>query len=263
MSFTINNPVPSISSLSPTSGTAGSSGFTLTVNGSNFVNGASVNWNGSSRTTTFVSSTQLTASILASDITTAGTATVTVTNPTPGGGTSNAQTFTVKKMPVYAVSRTSVNMGSVALNSLKTDTVTIWNKGTDTLKITNITSTNTEYSATPTVKNIPPSGSLVDTIKFIPTAIGSSSAKLLVASNDATTPDTINVTGYCTGKPVCAVSRTSVNMGTGSTQHTQNRHGDDLEQGNGYTEDNKYYFDKYTICCRTNGKEHSTKWIID
>jgi hypothetical protein len=38
----------------------------------------------------------LTASVPASLIATAGTATVTVVNPTPGGGTSNGLTFTIK-----------------------------------------------------------------------------------------------------------------------------------------------------------------------
>ena len=93
--FAINNPVPVLTSLSPTSATAGGAGLTLTINGSNFVNGASVLWNGSSRTTTFVSSTQVTATITASDIATAGTASVTLSNPAPGGGTSAALTFTI------------------------------------------------------------------------------------------------------------------------------------------------------------------------
>ena len=54
-----------------------------------------VQWNGSSRTTTYVSATPLTAAKLAADIATAGTTSVTVFNPTPGGGTSNPQTFTI------------------------------------------------------------------------------------------------------------------------------------------------------------------------
>jgi Tol biopolymer transport system component len=89
------NPVPAISSLSPSSATAGGAAFTLTVDGSSFVSGATVDWNGSARTTTFVSATQLTAAITASDIAAAGTANVTVVNPSPGGGTSNAVTFTI------------------------------------------------------------------------------------------------------------------------------------------------------------------------
>jgi hypothetical protein len=93
--FTINNPVPTTTGLSPSSATAGGSAFTLTVNGTNFVNGSTVRWNGSDRTTAYVSSTQLTASITAADIPTAGTASVSVFTGAPGGGTSNAQTFTI------------------------------------------------------------------------------------------------------------------------------------------------------------------------
>ena len=100
--FTVNqdgagtsNPVPAITTLQPSSATAGSGAFTLTVSGSRFVNGAAVNFNGNARTTTFVSATQVTASILATDVATAGTPSVTVTNPGPGGGASNALTFTI------------------------------------------------------------------------------------------------------------------------------------------------------------------------
>jgi hypothetical protein len=89
------NPVPTISSISPTSATAGGTGFNSTVNGANFVNGSVVRWNGSNRTTTFISSTQLKADIAAADIASPGTASMTVFNPAPGGGTSNALTFTI------------------------------------------------------------------------------------------------------------------------------------------------------------------------
>src|SRR5439155_7977770 len=87
------NPVPTTSSLSPTSRFVGDGAFTLTVNGTNFIAGSVVRWVGSDRTTTFVSPTQLTASIPATDLATTGSKTITVFNPTPGGGTSNSQTF--------------------------------------------------------------------------------------------------------------------------------------------------------------------------
>lgn len=93
--FNVNNPAPVLTTLSPNTTVAGSAAFTLTVNGSGFINGAVVNFNGVARVTTFGSATQLTAAILASDVTTAGTPPVTVTNPAPGGGTSNAVNFTV------------------------------------------------------------------------------------------------------------------------------------------------------------------------
>jgi hypothetical protein len=90
-----NNPAPTLSSLAPNTAIAGSAGFTLTVNGTGFVSTSVVQWNANNRTTTFVSATQLTAAITAADIATASTPSVTVFSPTPGGGTSGGQSFTV------------------------------------------------------------------------------------------------------------------------------------------------------------------------
>jgi hypothetical protein len=92
------NPVPFINApLVPGNKAPGSSAFTLTVNGTGFVSGAAVYWNGSSRTTTFVSASQLTASINAADVATAQSVNVTVVNPAPGGGSSNVAPFQVIK----------------------------------------------------------------------------------------------------------------------------------------------------------------------
>ena len=116
--FTIqaSNPVPTITAINPSSAVAGSGGFTLTIIGTNFVNGSVVRWNGSPRTTTFVSSTRLEAAIPASDVATAGTANVTVFNPAPGGGTSNTATFTIQASnPVPTI--TAINPSSAVAGS--------------------------------------------------------------------------------------------------------------------------------------------------
>ena len=63
--------------------------YKLVVNGTGFVPGAAVQWNGEPRTTVFVNSLQLMAFILWSDIFVPTTGWVTVVNPGPGGGTSN------------------------------------------------------------------------------------------------------------------------------------------------------------------------------
>jgi hypothetical protein len=92
------NALPLINApLVPAQKTPGAAAFTLTVNGTGFVSGAVVEWNGNARTTTFVSSEKLTASILATDVATTGTAAVTVSNPAPGGGLSNVAYFAVVK----------------------------------------------------------------------------------------------------------------------------------------------------------------------
>ena len=82
------NPRPVLSALSPTSVTAGSAAFTLTVTGTGFLSSSVVKWNGKALTTHHVSSTQLTANVRALLVRTAGTATITVTTPqvaTSGG----------------------------------------------------------------------------------------------------------------------------------------------------------------------------------
>jgi hypothetical protein len=96
--------VPTIAQLVPASATHGGAGFTLTVNGTNYNSNAVVNWNGTAVTTAYVSGNQITATVSAADIASAGTVQVTVTNPgTPGGQygggtqaeTSTAMTFTI------------------------------------------------------------------------------------------------------------------------------------------------------------------------
>src|SRR6266481_7383292 len=116
VTFTINNPVPTTTSISPTCTTAGSADFTLTVNGTNFVSSSTVNWNGAPLATSFVSSTQLTATVPASLVATAGTASITVVNPSPGGGTSNAQTFTISAAPVITSPLTATGQMGVAFS---------------------------------------------------------------------------------------------------------------------------------------------------
>ncbi len=105
--LTINNPVPTLTSLSQTSALVGSTDLTLTVNGTNFLSTSKVRWNGADRTTTVGSATQLSATIPAADLASAGTASVTVFNPTPGGGTSGAVTFTITSPCSYAIAPTT------------------------------------------------------------------------------------------------------------------------------------------------------------
>jgi hypothetical protein len=97
--------MPAISELAPASTTSGGPAFTLTVNGSNFSTKAVVNFNGTAQATTYVSTSQVMATVPASDIASPATVPVSVTNPATagsgayGGGTlaetSNTMNFTV------------------------------------------------------------------------------------------------------------------------------------------------------------------------
>ena len=116
--FAVNSPVPFIDlPVVPAVAAPGGTGFTLTVNGAGFVSGSVVNWNGSPRTTTFVSAAQVTAAILASDIVTASTARITVSNPAPGGGTSSVVYFEITN-PASTITVAGLQLSQFANDSL-------------------------------------------------------------------------------------------------------------------------------------------------
>ena len=110
-----SNPVPTISSLSPSSVMAGAAGQTLTINGANFLSSSTATYNGASHAVTFVGSTQLTISVSATDQAIPGSFAVVVTNPSPGGGSSNSVNFTVNKPPQPVITSVTVSYTHLTL----------------------------------------------------------------------------------------------------------------------------------------------------
>ena len=93
-----SNPVPFLYQPPvPASTAPGGPGITLTVNGTGFASASVVKWNGTALQTNFVSGSQLTAAVPADNIVTPSTVTITVTSPSPGGGTSNAEFFSISQ----------------------------------------------------------------------------------------------------------------------------------------------------------------------
>jgi len=166
--YTINNPAPVISSLSPAVTSAGGAAFTLTVIGSGFVTSSRVYWGTSALATTYVSPTQLTAQVTATDIATAGIANVTVQTPAPGGGTSNAFQFEVDAA------------------------------GAGTITIPNAPVTVTPGAATPPIPVTLPSGATfvsVTCLNLPPGATCSySSGSLTITTSSTTPPGTYQIT---------------------------------------------------------------------
>jgi hypothetical protein len=99
--FTINpvtNNTPLVSTISPTSAAVNGSSFTITVNGTGFQPSSVIAWNGSPLCPTYVvSSTQLTATVDSTYLTSAALASISVYTPTGGGNNlfSPGVTFTV------------------------------------------------------------------------------------------------------------------------------------------------------------------------
>jgi len=120
------NPTPTVTSISPGTVNAGSGPATITVNGTNFLAGAAVQWNGAPHAYALVNPTRLQIAATAADLASAGSANITVTNPTPGGGTSNALTLFVTNpragveiagspwlYPASTIAATSAPLGAV------------------------------------------------------------------------------------------------------------------------------------------------------
>ena len=116
-SFQLNVAVPTIqiTSLTPDRMIAGGTSFAISVSGSGFVSGVSVRVNGNSRPTVLINSTRLSATILASDITTAGILSVTV-------GSSTTLPSNTVNLPVYdrvtSTTATSYALGEAAPDSI-------------------------------------------------------------------------------------------------------------------------------------------------
>jgi hypothetical protein len=101
--FTVNNPVPTVASIVPESTLVSGSVLNLTVNGTNFVPGSVIHLGSLALTATIVSRAQLTTSIPVSELDTARSFVIDVTNPAPGGGISNNKSFTVQNpLPTLA-----------------------------------------------------------------------------------------------------------------------------------------------------------------
>lgn len=188
LNITIVNPVPTVTTVNPNAAAVGGQGFNLTVSGTNFVPGATVQWNGSNRITTFGSDTQLTAQIPAQDIAAAGTATVRVVNPAPGGGASNSVNFTISTpspIPrITSINPTSIMGGSndftLTVNGTNFAQTSVIRFNGNPLETTFVS--NSQLTALVTAANIATPGTASITV-FTPSPGGGTSNALLLTIN--------------------------------------------------------------------------------
>ncbi len=92
----LGNPIPAISSLTPSSAIARGAVFRMTINGSSFFPGSVVLWNESERPTTYIDPNRLQVEIPASDLARPNRFRISVRNPEPGGGTGDFTIFEVE-----------------------------------------------------------------------------------------------------------------------------------------------------------------------
>ena len=108
------NPTAVVQTISPNSAALGDPAFTLSVVGSQFMPGSTVQWNGTSLPTTVVNNLLLTAQVPANAVASNGPDTVAVVNPAPGDGRANAVNFSVPCVidpPAPATTQTKARIG--------------------------------------------------------------------------------------------------------------------------------------------------------
>src|SRR5207245_174656 len=92
----LHGAAPTITALDPKSVAPGSGAIDIKVSGTGFASTSVVRFDGSDRKTDFTSDTQLVAHLTAADTQAAGSHTLTVFNPPPGGGASSPMPLVVQ-----------------------------------------------------------------------------------------------------------------------------------------------------------------------
>jgi hypothetical protein len=193
--------VPLIESLNPSSIPEGSQPLPLFLNGQEFAENSVINWNGSPLPTTYVATTTLMTTVPASDFTNSGTASVTVTNPTPGGGTSGTVPFTVSALaPLLSFSSSMLDFPAQSVGTASAAlTVAVQNPGTAPLSISRIAMAGPNASSfheTSTCgKSLAPGANCLFSVVFKPTSTGSLTASVTVTDNATSSPQSISLAG--------------------------------------------------------------------
>ena len=196
------NPVPVIHYVLPAALVTGSSSTQLYVYGTVFVAGSVVQWNGQNLATTLNGGESssgdelLIASIPGNLLTNAGTATITVFNPAPGGGNSNAFSEDISSAHPVVSYPASINFGQVLLNTTVAQTVQITNSGSANYSINSVAMNSGSFSAQ---ANSCVGVTLVNIcnlqVQFSPTVAGTANAILTITDNAAGSPHSIPVSG--------------------------------------------------------------------
>jgi len=206
-------PTPAITSLTPSTVTTTSGTIALTVTGSGFVPSSVVHFasptvSDTALTTTYLSDTQVQATIPGGDLTAAGTARITVVNPAPGGA-SNAQPLTLTPGSAIRLevsgfpSATAAGVSHPLTITAKDSLGNIVTSDTDT-----ITLSSSDFSAT-----LPLTGTLMNGVGTFPITLKTVGTQTIVVADLG--PHTIVVTQ--SGITVTPASAASITASSGTT----------------------------------------------
>ncbi|HXW94015.1 MAG TPA: choice-of-anchor D domain-containing protein [Terriglobales bacterium] len=200
-----SSPVPQLISVTPSSTPKDSFGLLLILNGQNFVPGSAVMWNMTALQTTYYSSTALAAMVPGTDFANSGSASVTVSNPAPGGGSSNAILFTIApQVPLLSFSSSQVTFPTQTIGTTSpARTISLQNPGSATLTISGIKIVGTgaaSFQQSNTCGTfLAPGANCSMSLSFAPVAGGLQTAGIAVTDNAAGSPQVVPVSGAGVG----------------------------------------------------------------
>lgn len=181
LSFTVENPLPVVTALSPDTALTGVP-FSFNVSGSGFVQASVVRWNGADRPTTFLDTARLTVTVPPGDVAVPGTVSVTVFNPGPGGGLSAPRSILIRPSPpsIFLLAPSSVQAGQGAFTLTVTGagftsgSILQWNGQPRPTQFLNATT----LTASVTAADVAPAGTAYITVVNPSTSQSSNTASL-------------------------------------------------------------------------------------
>jgi hypothetical protein len=198
------NPVPVLNSFSPSSIITGAANVVVLVIGTNFVGGSLLQWNGQNLQTTVSpgltpSGTQmLDATVPPALVASSGSATLTVFNPAPAGGTSNSLTITIEPAHPTVTYPAQIDFGKITVAQAPVSTsVSLSNTGTGsyTMSLATVSGGPFTVQMNTCTEVVPPGAGCSFSVQFNPTAPGNMSGTLTLIDNVTGSPHNIPLTG--------------------------------------------------------------------
>lgn len=212
---TIATPL-TLTSLSPAAVVPGGPAFTLTLNGAGFTPSSVVSVNGTFPTVKFISSTELSVSVTAAQITKPGAFQVWVDSFPSGASCAAfvALPFTVADKPIVTPTPGSLSFGPLPLSTTSASkAVTLKNTSAASVSINSINATGNFAVVSNTCgSSLSSAASCTVNITFTPTIAGALVGSLAISDSAPDSPQTIALSG--TGDLPLTISPTTLAFGT-------------------------------------------------
>jgi hypothetical protein len=217
---TLATPI-SVTGTTPAAAVAGNAGLTLTINGSGFTSSSLVFFNNTFRTSTFVSPTQLTIPLTATDLAVPGGMQVFVENFPSGAACAaySAVPFFVAHGPLITPTPLSVAFPAQLVGTTSAvKAVSIKNNGSTAVNVSSV-ATSGNFTVThncPSTLSV--GASCTANVKFAPTVSGAITGNLTISDSSPDSPQVVTLTG--TGNTPVSLSPASLSFGSVAVGHT-------------------------------------------